>query len=463
MAESLDVRILVVDDDLSLLEALVDALKIRGYKVVGESCPEKGLARIGSWQPDVAIFDFKMPKMDGVELSRQVLEILPDLPILLLSGFATIGGAVQAIKEGVYDYLAKPFDVTEIETVVTRALDHKKQRLGYLQLAEAMGRSGEHEGIVGRGAGIKKVLTSVKMVADTDSIVLITGESGTGKELVARAVHAAGVRQDKPFITVDCAVIPDTLLESEMFGHTKGSFTGAHKDRAGKFEVASDGTIFLDEIGEIPLFLQKKLLRILQEKTFSRVGETRDRVCKARIVTATNRSLAHEVKEGRFREDLYYRLKVIEIHVPPLRERLEDVPLLLRHYLPLLNKRLNRNMTTVADDAMKILQNYTWPGNVRELINTLEQVMTFSDCKVLEVHHLPENLYSLVDPRLPMEIYAEFKERGIEVAGKAYFKALLIHYRGNVSRIAKHAEVDRRHLHRLLQKWELDATQFRNC
>lgn len=461
MAELSGARILIVDDEASLLEALVDALEMKGFEVVGESCPEKALARLRLWPPDAAIFDYKMPKMNGVELSRQAFKIIPDLPILLLSGYGTIREAVHAVREGIYDYLAKPFDVNEIETVLARALDHKKQRQDYLSLAEAMGRGGDYEGIVGQGAKIQRVLEAVKAVADTDSTVCITGESGTGKELVARAIHAAGGRHEKPFVTVDCAAIPDTLLESELFGHGRGAFTGAHKDRAGNFEVAANGTIFLDEVGEIPLLLQQKLLRILQEKTFVRVGETRERTCDARIVAATNRCLAKEVESGRFRKDLYYRLKVIEISVPPLRERLEDVPLIVSHYLPRLNKRLNRKVEAVAPEAMALLQSYPWPGNVRELIHTFEQTMTFNDCQKLEAHHFPALLRSSAEPVMPAGNYADHKERVIEDAGKAYFNALLIHYQGNVTRVAKHAAVDRRHLHRLLQKWELNPALYR--
>jgi DNA-binding NtrC family response regulator len=459
---SLKVRILVVDDERLLLDALVDALEMKGYEVVGENCPEKALELIRSWQPDAAIFDYKMPKMNGVELAKQMLEILPDLPILLLSGYGTIRRAVHAIREGVYDYLAKPFDISEIETILARALDQKHQRQQYLQLAEAVGQVCVHEGIVGRGAAIQGVLKAVNAVADTDSIVSITGETGTGKELIAKAIHAAGGRKEKPFITVDCAAIPENLIESELFGHSKGSFTGAYKDKPGKVEVASDGTIFLDEIGELPLSLQKKFLRLLQEKTFTRVGEARHRDCEARIVTATNRCLASEVENKTFREDLYYRLKVIEIKAPPLSERLEDVPDLVSHYIPLLNKRLNRKVSGISPRVMTLLQSYSWPGNIRELVNTFEQVMTFNDCKVLDIDHFPESMRSIVAPNLPAGTYSEYKERILEDAGLAYFRALLIHFHGNVTRVSTHAKVDRRHLHRLIQKWGLEVSHYRN-
>jgi transcriptional regulator with PAS, ATPase and Fis domain len=261
---------------------------------------------------------------------------------------------------------------------------------------------------------------------------------------------------------VDCASIPDSLLESELFGHARGAFTGAHRERAGYFEAAADGTVFLDEIGEMPLMLQKKLLRVLQERTFSRVGETRHRTTEARIVVATNRNLEKAVRDGGFREDLYYRLKVIEIHVPPLRERPEDIPLLVNHYLERLNRKLNRQIQGVTSKAMVLLQGYPWPGNIRELINLLEQVMTFHNPARLDTAHLPDHLRSLLIQEVPPETYAGLKEKFLEEAGSAYFQKLLVHYRGNVTRVAEHAGLNRRHLSRLLQHLGLDAALFRN-
>ncbi|MEJ2699786.1 MAG: sigma-54 dependent transcriptional regulator, partial [Desulfuromonadales bacterium] len=274
--------------------------------------------------------------------------------------------------------------------------------------------------------------------------------------------HASGLRRGKPFVTVDCAAIPETLLDSELFGHSKGAFTGAHRDRAGHFEAASDGTVFLDEIGELPLQLQKKLLRVLQEKTFSRVGEVRHRVSEARIVAATNRNLEEEVRKGVFREDLYYRLKVIEITIPPLRDRPEDIPLLIQHYIGRLNRKLNRRVRKVAPEAMKCLQQYSWPGNIRELIHLLEQIMTFHNPNILEVSFLPSHIRSESRPFLPAETYSGLKEKLIEEAGEDYFRQLLTHYRGNITRVASHAGLNRRHMHRLLNKLGLDPSRFRS-
>lgn len=454
-------RILVVDDERPLLTALVTALESMGYEVIGELKQSDGLSRISSWQPDAAIFDLNLPGINGVELAAKALEIMPDLPVILLTGFGTIDSAVQAMRAGVFDYLTKPFDLNIVDLTLRKALDHHEQKRRFRVLAEATGRAGEFSGIVGKSQEIRKVLDAVQVVADTDSIVLITGESGTGKEVIAHAIHVAGARREKPFITVDCAAIPDSLIESELFGHVKGAFTGAHKDRAGHIEAAADGTVFLDEIGEIPLGIQKKLLRVLEEKTFVRVGETRRRVAQARIIAATNRDLASEVKSGHFREDLYYRLKVIEICIPPLRERTEDIPLLVEWYLVRLNRKLNRKVSGVSSAAMKLLGNYQWPGNVRELVNLLEQVMTFHNPEILDVKHLPNSLQTLTTA-LPSQTFSELKEQVLGELGRSYFQSLLNHFHGNVTKVADYAGINRRHIHRLLQLWGINPSSFRN-
>ncbi len=456
MSKGAQPRVLVVDDDQALCRALVEALGQMGYRAMGEAEPVGGLARIASWQPDAAVFDLRLPGMDGLELTRRALQQQPDLAVLLLTGFGTVESAVQAVREGACDYLEKPFDLVKVDLTLRRALELRRQKQRYHLLAETTGRGKEFEGIVGHSAAIGEVTRAIAAVAETDSVVLITGESGTGKELVARAVHAAGPRCDRPFVTVDCAAIPESLLDSELFGHVRGAFTGAHRDRAGYFEAASDGTIFLDEIGEMPLALQKRLLRILQEKSFSRVGESRYRSSEARVVAATNRQLEAEVAQGVFREDLYYRLRVIEITIPPLRERAEDVPLLVQYFLGRLNRQLNRRVQRVSDEAMALLQAYPWPGNVRELIHLLERVMTFHDPEVLNANHLSSLLRFCAHSELPSCSYNDLKEQVLEAAGGAYFEKLLHHYHGNIARVAEHAGLNRRHLYRLLEKLGLD-------
>ena len=454
-------RILVVDDERHLLTALVTALQSMGYEAIGEIKQSDGLSRIASWQPDAAIFDLNMPGMNGVELTAKALEIMPDLPVILLTGFGSIDSSVQAMRTGAYDYLTKPFDLNNIDFTLQKALDHHDQKRRFRLLAEATGRIGEFAGIVGQSPAITTVLDAVHAVAGTDSTVLVTGESGTGKEVIAHAIHAGGTRCEKPFITVDCATIPDTLIESELFGHAKGAFTGAHKDRAGHVEAAADGTVFLDEIGEIPLGMQKKLLRFLEEKSFVRVGETRRRVAHARIVAATNRNLLHEVQAGRFREDLYYRLKVIEIGIPPLRERKEDILPLVEWYLSRLNRKLNRKISGISPAAIKLLTDYQWPGNIRELVNLLEQVMTFHNPEILDVRHLPASLQTLTTT-LPSQTFSELKEQVLEEAGRTYFHSLMNHFHGNITKVADYAGINRRHIHRLLHTWGIDPSTFRN-
>ena len=453
-------RILVVDDERPLLNALVSALESMGFEVIGESRQSDALSRVYSWQPDVAIFDLNMPGMNGIALAQEAFKIMPDLPVIVLTAFGTIDNAVQAMRAGVYYYLTKPFDLDVVELTLQKALDHQDQKRRFRVLAEATGRVGEFEGVVGNSPAFRKVLDAVQAVANTDSTVLVTGESGTGKEIIAHAIHAAGNRQERPFVTVDCATIPDNLIESELFGHVKGAYTGAHKDRAGHIEAADNGTAFLDEIGEIPLIIQKKLLRFLEEKSFVRVGETRRRTSSARVVAATNRDLATEVKEGRFREDLYYRLKVIEIHLPPLRERVEDIPLLVQWYLNRLNRKLNRRISAVSPAAMRVFSSYHWPGNIREMVNLLEQIMTFNNPEVLDLQHLPGSLQSFTST-LPTRNFHEVKEQALREAGRNYFLPLLHPFHGNITKAADFAGINRRHIHRLLHIWNIDPTEFR--
>ncbi len=455
-------RVLVVDDDVRLSEALLRALESMGYEAAGVTDPAKGLERVGTWRPDAAVVDLRMPAMDGVTWAEKAMEADPDLPVLLLTGFGTIRSAVEAVKRGVFDYLAKPFDLDEVDVALRKALRHRELRARNRALSEGLAPVEAREGIVGDSPSLREVLAAVSAVAPTDSTVLLTGESGTGKELIAKAIHAAGPRRDRPFVTVDCAALAGALLESELFGHARGSFTGAHRDRAGYLEVASDGTVFLDEIGELDLGLQKKLLRALEERTYARVGETRRRQTGARIVAATNRDLGAEVEAGRFREDLYYRLRVIEIRVPPLRERLEDLPALVSHHMALLNRRLRRSFRGASPEALEALRGHPWPGNVRELVNLLEQVMTFHEAEVLEAAHLPEHLRRPTSAEVPPQSYPDFKEQVLGDATRAYLDTLLRHYAGNVSRVAEHAGTDRRQVHRLLQRFGLDPAGYRD-
>lgn len=454
-------RILVLDDDPKVLGALVDTLVSMGYEAKGVSEPVEALGCLRSWGPEVLISDLKMPVMNGMEVARKAHEIIEDLPVIILTGYGTIESAVQSMRSGVYDYLLKPFEFDEVDLTLQRAIDHIRCKRRSSILAESMGRTGEFKGIVGESASVRTLLNTIGTVASTDSTVLVVGESGTGKELVARAIHTAGPRSRKPFVTVDCAAMSESLLESELFGHARGAFTGAHRDKPGFFEVAIDGTIFLDEIGEISLSMQKKLLRVLEEKAFWRIGETHRRTTAARVVAATNRDLKEEMEKGRFREDLYYRLNVITVNVPALRDRSEDVPLLVRHYLEFFARKLSRRVKGISSEAMGALQCYGWPGNIRELVHLLEQMITFHDVETLGVEHLPAHLHEGYLEAIPDMSYEDLKKQAVEAAGHRYFKTLLRHYQGNVTRVAEHAGSDRRNIHRLLAKLNIDPNTFR--
>ncbi|NTU60178.1 MAG: sigma-54-dependent Fis family transcriptional regulator [Deltaproteobacteria bacterium] len=462
MSEGTKARILVVEDEARLLEALVKALGSMGHEARGESDPVRALDLVTSWSPDAVITDLKMPGMDGVEFSERALALDPDLPVIILTGFGTIRSAVEAVRRGVFDYLAKPFDLDQVELTLGKALERRSLARRTRVLEEALAVPRAATGIVGASAAIRRVLDAVEAVADTDSTVLVTGESGTGKELVARAVHSAGARSAKPFTTVDCAALPAPLIEDELFGHARGAFTGAHTERAGYFEVASDGTVFLDEVGELDLPTQRKLLRVIEDKTFVRLGETRRRNTGARVVAATNRDLAEAVEAGRFRQDLYYRLRVIEIRTPPLRERVEDIALLVDHFVDALNRKLHRRVEAVSPAALEALRAYRWPGNVRELANVLEQALTFHAPTVLDLEHLPGPIRETAPRALPSLTYPELKEQVVETASRTYLESLLLHFHGNVSRVADRAGIDRRHIHRLLQKLGIDPDSYRD-
>ncbi|GAB4259248.1 sigma-54-dependent transcriptional regulator [Deferrisoma sp.] len=455
-------RVLVVDDDEKLLQALSKALEAMGYEVRAEARAPAALEGAAPWGPDVALVDLKMPGMGGLELGRALRERIPGLPVVVLTGYGTIRGAVDALRQGMYDYLTKPFDLDEVDATLRRAIEQGRLARERDGLSEALARAGPPPGLVAASPAMRGVLERVEAVARTDSTVLITGETGTGKELVAREIHRRGPRAAEPFITVDCAALHGAVLESELFGHVKGAFTGAYRDRAGYFEVASGGTVFLDEIGELELGVQKKLLRVLEYRTYSRVGETRERRTDARLVAATNRDLEAEAAAGRFRPDLFYRLGVVQIRIPPLRERPEDIGALVAYHLPLLAKRLGRRTRAVTPEALRRLESYPWPGNVRELVNTLEQALVFHDVEVLGAEQVTlPGAGPASESEPPGLTYAEVKARAVDEVSRRYLEALLTKYGGNVSKVARHAGLNRRHVHRLLQDLSLDPSRYR--
>ena len=371
-------KILVVDDEPGLRDVLSIMLKRAGYAVTMATDGEEAIELLNKEIFDLVITDLKMPKVDGMAVLRAVKSTSPETVVLIITAFASADSAVEAMKQGAYDYLTKPFQVDEVQLIVRNALEKRRLTTENLLLKREMASQSSFAQLVGQSDAMQKVFEVVRKVADSKSNVLICGESGTGKELVARAIHYNSVRSTLPFVAVNCSAVPETLLESELFGHMKGSFTGAISNKAGLFEIANGGTIFLDEIGDTTPTIQVKLLRVIQEREFRRVGGSQDIKVDVRIVAATNRDLEKAVADGSFREDLYYRLDVIPIRLPPLRMRTSDIPLLVTHFLERFSKESNKPKPVISPEAMHVLLGHEWRGNVRELENLIERVVAFS-------------------------------------------------------------------------------------
>jgi two-component system, NtrC family, response regulator AtoC len=387
-------QILVVDDEPNLRRVLAAQLARDGWEVMVAEDGEAGLALLDEHHFDLVITDLKMPKVDGMELLRRALAIDPELPVVMITAHGTVDNAVEALKTGAFDYITKPFDQAELRTIVQKAL--RTRDLASTEASRAAAPVAPSElsryGIIGESAAIKSIYQVLERVADTPTTVLITGESGTGKELVARALHENSSRRDKPFIKVNCAAIPRDLMESELFGYERGAFTSAVSSKPGRFELASGGTLFLDELGTIPIEMQVKLLRALQESEFERVGGIKTLRVDVRLVAATNSDLKKEIAAGTFREDLYYRLNVVRIRLPPLRERTEDISLLVRHFVQKFDERLGKRVSGASASALEVLVRYAWPGNIRELENVIERAVLFCDGSELGVDDLPAEL-----------------------------------------------------------------------
>jgi nitrogen regulation protein NR(I) len=386
-------QVLIVDDEPNLRKILSAQLSRDGYEVMTAEDGEQGLALLKEHHIDLVITDLKMPKVDGMTLLRKALELEPELPVVLITAHGTIDTAVEALKSGAFDFVTKPFDKDEVRQIVAKALKTRELR-GADATSVSTGR-GVRFGIIGDSQGITDLYAVLERVADTPTTVLITGESGTGKELVARALHEHSSRKDKPFIKVNCAAIPKELIESELFGYERGAFTGAVSSKPGRFELANGGTLFLDEIGEIPIEMQVKLLRALQESEFERVGGIKTIRIDVRLVAATNRDLKKLIAGGTFREDLFYRLNVVPIRLPALRERTTDIPLLVEHFLVKFNERLKKKVEGTEPEASETLISYPWPGNIRELENVIERAVLFCDTAKLRATDLPPEIRGL--------------------------------------------------------------------
>jgi DNA-binding NtrC family response regulator len=387
-------RVLIVDDELNLRRVMGAVLARDGFEVLEAADGEAALSLLDS-SVSLVITDLRMPKIDGMGLLRRVVAEFPDVPVIMITAHGSVDSAVEAVKLGAFDYVEKPFEQTHLRQIVDKAL--KQHELNRRAPRAALSTSGSEVsvgryGLVGRSPVLEGIFSVIDKVADTPSTVLITGESGTGKELIARALHQNSSRRDGPFIKINCAAIPKTLMESELFGYEKGAFTGAVGQKPGRFELADGGTLFLDEIGEIPVEMQVKLLRVLQESEFERVGGIKTIKVDVRLVTATNRNLLNEVAAGNFREDLFYRLNVVPIHLPPLRDRRDDIPLLVEHFVAKFNERLKKQIARVEEDAMARLVAHPWPGNIRELENVLERTILFAEGPSIRARDLPPEL-----------------------------------------------------------------------
>lgn len=383
-------KILVVDDEQSMCDFLSILLTGQGYSVQSTSNPRSALALIESGEDlDMVITDLKMPEMDGLDLLLAIKKINPEIIVIMITAYSTTVNAVEAMKRGAFDYLIKPFKVDEIKIIVKKAFETRELELENRLLRTQVKQKVTFENIIGVSSEIKRIFDTITRIADINSNVLITGESGTGKELIAKAIHDNSYRKDKSFVTVNCGALPENLLETELFGHMKGSFTGAVQNKEGLFEVADGGTFFLDEIAETTPAIQIKLLRVLNDRKFKRVGGIKDISVDVRIIAATNQNLEKMVQHHEFREDLYYRLNVIPIHVPPLRERIHDIPLLAEHFISKCAKACGRSDISITKEAIDVLQHYTWPGNVRELENVIERCVALESSSTITISSLP--------------------------------------------------------------------------
>ena len=385
-------RILVVDDDPEIREGVADVLRQAGYDVDEAKDGKKAIKCIETGSYDLVLTDLNLPKVDGMKVLRHVLDESPDTICIILTGFGTIKGSVEAIKMGAFDYISKPVKSDEIVIVVEKALKFRRLERENILLKQQLRKKYQFENFIGDSKPIQKVFELIEKVADTDSTVLITGESGTGKELIAKAIHYNSYRRDNPMVVINCGAIPEELLESELFGHEKGAFTGAHKMRVGRFELANGGTIFLDEIGDMSPNLQVKLLRVLQEQKFERVGGMRTLEIDVRIIAATNKNLINAVNRGSFRQDLYYRLNVIPIKVPPLRHRKSDIPLLIDFFFKRIDPRKRNGINEFSSKAEDALVAYDWPGNVRELENMVERMSILASGDKIELEDVPDSI-----------------------------------------------------------------------
>ncbi len=443
-----DVHILIVDDERVMRDSLSEWLREDGYEVVAVEDGAQALEKVRKERWDVLLVDLKMPGMDGIEVLDKVKKTNKETPVIIMTAYATVDSAVEAMKKGAYDYIVKPFNPEEIGLAIRKIIAYQDLLKENIYLRQELEKKYEFRDVIGKSHKMQEVLALVKTVARSNSTILIEGESGTGKELVARAIHNSSLRNDGPFVAVSCAALPETLLESELFGHEKGAFTGAVSTKKGRFELANKGTLLLDEIGDISSKTQVDLLRVLEEKEFRRVGGTEVIKTDVRIISATNKDLKRLVEEGRFREDLYYRINVVSIQLPPLRDRKEDVPLLVQHFLRKYCIENKKEIDGLSEEAFRFLIKYDWPGNVRELENAIERAVVITKGRIVLLEDLPG----------PIRAEGEFKPASNmqlrEVEKEHVLNALELN-NWNITRTAKILGIDRNTLSSKIKKYHI--------
>jgi len=447
--------ILIVDDEKNYLVILEALLAPEGYEVITEPNPINALRLVKETDFDLVITDMKMPKMDGIELLDEVKKIYPDLPVIIMTAYGTIEMAVEAMKKRAYDYITKPFRNEELKQTVKKALELYRLKKENRRLSEALTDRYRHGNIIGKSKEMTKIFDMIEKVSQSKASIMITGPSGTGKELIAKAIHFSSPRKNMPFVSINCGALTETLLESELFGHERGAFTGAVAMKKGRFELADGGTLFLDEVGEMSTSLQVKLLRILQEMEFERVGGTRTIKVDVRIVAASNRKLKQDVESGVFREDLFYRLNVVQIEVPTLKERIEDIPLLVAHFIEKY-RQSNRRDIELAPDAWKALYSHSWPGNIRELENVIESALVMSSNTTITLEDLPDYLMKKEERKIELDtivpLNLNLNEALEHIEGQLILRALKAS--DNVqSKAAEMLGISRRVMHYKMKKY----------
>ncbi|NIM18148.1 MAG: response regulator [Candidatus Aminicenantes bacterium] len=457
------VKILVVDDDASIRNMLSIVLKNSGYDAAAADSSESALKRLKTEMFHLIISDIKMPGISGIELLKKIKVINPEIPVIMITAFASTNDAVEAMKLGAEDYITKPFNLDELKLIIEKSLYKKDIENENIKLKSQLSDKEKFENIVGKSHQMLKIFELIDTISQTDSTVLITGESGTGKELIARAIHNKSPRRNKEFISINCGALPENLLESELFGHIKGSFTDAYKDKEGLFEQADEGTLFLDEIAEMSQKMQVKLLRAIQEKKIRRVGSNKEIEVDVRIISATNKDLTEEMKKGEFRSDLFYRLNVISIFIPPLRERKADIPLLLNYFLKYYNKRFNRNIKGFEKEILDLFMNYPWSGNIRELENFVERAVALEKSEYIGLNSLPtELIYNISEKSaaetdissMLLEGDFDFSQYIDDISQKIILKALELN-NANIKKTAAMLKLNYRSLRYLLDKYNL--------